>query len=387
MKKLTDLELEGKKALVRVDFNVPLGKESHIADDSRIRAALPTIQYLIDKGASIILMSHLGRPTSLDPALSLAPIAKHLSQLLGKHIFFAPDCTSSTTQKMAQELDPGEILLLENLRFYPEEEEPEKNPSFVSSLASLGDVYINDAFGTAHRAHASTAMVAKAFSDKAAGFLMQKELDALTPLLNDPPKPFHAIVGGAKISTKTGVIHRLLKMVDALYVGGAMAIPFFNAMGIKTGDTKVEDADVVAAREVLEKATLLYLPKDVVISDTKRKKVIRIEQGVPRGYQIMDIGPETIVEFSKHLSQAKTVFWNGPLGAFEDSAFARGTRKVAEVLASIDGKVIVGGGDSIAAISKIGLKNAFAHLSTGGGASLELLEYGHLPGVDALSNS
>lgn len=393
MKKLgiKDLDVRGKRVLLRVDFNVPIDDEGNISDDLRIVASLPTIQYLLDQGASLILMSHLGRPTGADPSLSLAHCAKRLSRLLGKEVLMAPDCVGPSTLKMVKDLQEGEVIMLENLRFHPEEEEPERDPGFVAALASLGEVYVNDAFGSAHRAHSSTAMLAKAFpGNAAAGFLIEKELEVLTPLLEDPPKPFHAIVGGAKISSKSGVIHHLLDVVDALYIGGAMAIPFLKAKGIETGDSCIDDSGVKDAKELLLKAKELHLPSDIVIADSFKEsaktKVISIEEGIPKGWQIMDIGPETIRDWSERLQIAKTVFWNGPLGVFEMSPFAKGTRAIAESLAKASSKVTVGGGDSIAAICKMGLKDKFTHLSTGGGASLEFLEYGHLPGVDALSN-
>ncbi len=393
MKKLgiKDLDVRGKRILLRVDFNVPIEKQGKISDDSRIVASLPTIQYLLDQGASLVLMSHLGRPSGIDPSLSLEPCSTRLSSLLGKEVLMAPDCVGPSVEKIVNELEIGEIVMLENLRFHPEEEEPERDPGFVSALAEFGDAYVNDAFGSAHRAHASTAMLAKLFPGKAAaGFLMEKELEALTPLLQDPPKPFHAIVGGAKISSKAGVIHHLLGAVDALYIGGAMAIPFLKAKGIETGASSVQDSDIIDAKELLLKAKVLYLPLDVVIADSFKEnaeiKIVSTKEGVPKGWQIMDIGPQTISHWSDSLKKAQTVFWNGPLGVFEMPPFAKGTRAIAEFLANSSSKVTVGGGDSIAAICQMGLKDRFTHLSTGGGASLEFLEYGHLPGVDALSN-
>lgn len=393
MKKLglKDLVLKGKRVLLRVDFNVPMGSGGLISDDSRIRAAIPTIQYILDHGASLVLMSHLGRPKRKDPQLSLIPIAKRLSELLQMPVLMAPDCVGSVVEKMAHQLKAGQIIMLENLRFHEGEEEPEKEPEFVNSLARLGDVYVNDAFGTAHRAHASTALIAKSFPGKAAaGFLMEEEIAHLSPLLRNPPRPFYAIIGGAKISTKAGVIHHLLEFVDALYLGGGMAYTFLKAQGVEIGDSLFEESEVKAAKEIIAKAKRIYLPLDLVIADAFSEKAkvrtISVKEGIPPHWQGMDIGPKTIKEWSESLQNAATVFWNGPLGVFEMSAFANGTRSIAQALSRSKAKVTIGGGDSVAAVQQMGLKDKFSHLSTGGGASLEFLEYGHLPGIDALSD-
>ncbi|MBM3183724.1 MAG: phosphoglycerate kinase [Chlamydiae bacterium] len=388
---LKDLSLKGKRVLMRVDFNVPLSQDGKITDDSRIVGALPSIQYILAHGGALILMSHLGRPQGKkDPRFSLKPVAEHLATLLHKNVQFAPDCIGPDVKKMALELKPGQILMLENVRFHPEEEEPEKDPSFVDHLAELGDVYVNDAFGTAHRAHASTALLAKRFSGKAAaGFLMEKEISFLSPLLEGPKRPFFAIIGGAKISTKAGIIHNLLKRVDALFLGGGMTFTFLKAQGIEIGDSLFEEAELNSAKEILAKANSLYLPLDLIIADAfsndARRQTIPAKQGIPEGWRGMDIGPETIQEWSRLLQKSETVFWNGPLGVFEMSNFAKGTEDIANALAESKAEVIVGGGDSVAAIQQMGLGSKFAHLSTGGGASLEFLEFGHLPGIDVLS--
>jgi phosphoglycerate kinase len=394
MRKLTlkDLHLQGKRVLMRVDFNVPQDKTGKISDDSRIRAALPSIEYVLKSGASLILMSHLGRPKTPDPKLSLTPCAERLSKLLDKPVQMAPDCVGHAVEKMAGQLKAGQILMLENVRFHPGEEEPEKDPGFVSALAKLGDVYVNDAFGSAHRAHASTALIAKSFPGKAAaGFLIEEEIKYLEPLLHNPPRPFYAIIGGAKVSTKAGVIHNLLRLVDALFIGGGMTFTFLKAQGIEIGESLFEESEVRTARDLLANVKQLYMPVDLVITDSfsndAKRKIILSKEGIPPGWQGMDIGPQTIKEWSEALQKGATIFWNGPLGVFEMPNFAHGTRSIAESLAGSNAEVIVGGGDSVAAIQQMGLANRFAHLSTGGGAALEFLEYGHLPGIDALSNT
>lgn len=383
-KSLKDLNLKGKTVLMRVDFNVPIEK-GRITDDSRIVASLPSIQYVLKQGAALILMSHLGRPKDHESELSLVPCAKRLSELLKQEVLMAQDSVGESAVQMSKQLKPGQVLLLENLRFEKGEEEPEKDPSFVAKLAELGDCYVNDAFGTAHRAHASTATIAKYFPGQSAmGFLMEKEIAILSSLLKAPQSPFYAIIGGAKISTKVGVLKRLLNLVDELYVGGAMAFTFFKAQGISIGDSPSEDSDI--AQDVLRKGgQKIHLPIDLIITDQKKIKTIDVKQGIPAGWQGMDIGPQTVAKWSKELQNAATVFWNGPLGVFEKLEFAEGTRAIAESLTQSHAKVVIGGGDSIAAIQQMGFGKSFAHLSTGGGASLEFLEFGYLPGVDALS--
>lgn len=378
---MTDLLIGSKRVLLRVDFNVPMEK-GQIKDDSRLLAAIPTIRFLLGKNGRIILMSHLGRPKGKDENFSLIPIAKRLSEILQQNVLMAPDCVGLEVKKMVQSLNDGEVLMLENLRFHPEEEEP--NEKFVKELASLGDFYINDAFGTAHRAHSSTAFIATHFPGRrAAGFLMKKEIEALTPLIENPERPFHAIIGGAKISTKAGVMQNL--RVDALYIGGAMALPFFVALGIPMGDFQSVQKEVQIAKNLLNSGKKIYLPVDLVIHKDDEVKTVVAKEGVLPGWQVADIGPKTVQEWTRLLSHAKTVFWNGPLGIVEQEPFAHGTKALAQNLTQFDAKVTIGGGDSVGAIQKMGLGEQFFHLSTGGGASLEFLEYGHLPGIDSLS--
>lgn len=396
MNKLTlrDLPLEGERVLMRVDFNVPLSRDGSISDDSRITAALPSIQYALEQGASLILMSHMGRPNgNVDPKYTMAPCAKRLSDLLQIPVELAPDSVGSETKQMAKSLKPGQVLMLENLRFHIGEEEPEKEPDFAKNLASLGTVYVNDAFGTAHRAHSSTALIAKYFPGKAAaGFLMEKELEYLMPLLQHPKRPFCAIIGGAKVSSKAGVIANLLKEVDALFIGGGMTYTFLKAQGIEIGSSLFDEKDLPTAKKILTSplAHKIHFPVDQVIassfSNDAPRQTTPISKGIPNGWQGMDIGPQTVQDWTHLLMKAATVFWNGPLGVFEMPNFAAGTRGIAQMLSESPAKVVVGGGDSVAAVQQMGIGSKFDHLSTGGGASLEFLEYGHLPGIDALSN-
>lgn len=390
-----DLPLAGKKALIRVDFNVPLEK-GRITDDTRIRASLPTIQYVLDKGGSVILMSHLGRPKGKpDPQFSLSPCAKHLSELLQRPVKMAPNCCGIEVEEMARALQPGEVLLLENLRFHPGEEKPDEEPEFVSSLADLGDVYINDAFGTAHRAHASTTKLAEFFPGKAAaGFLMEKEIAYLGSTLLNPQRPFCAILGGAKISTKFKVIEALMKQADVLLIGGAMAYTFLKSEEIEIGNSLYEPDFLNVAREILDVRSQsrcqVLLPVDFIvardISPQAEARVVSAEEGIPTGFQGVDIGPETIRQYKEKLSKAQTIFWNGPLGVFECPPFAKGTQEIAQAISQTSATTIIGGGDSIAAIEQAGLADRMSHLSTGGGASLEYIEFGTLPGIEALSN-
>lgn len=389
---LRDIDLQGKRVLMRVDFNVPLSKERQITDDSRISAALPSIQYVLQAGASLILMSHLGRPEGKPEAkYSLSPCAKRLSEMLGREVLFAKDCVGPEVEKQAHKLPKGDVLLLENLRFHEGEEHPEKDPSFVKALAKLGDIYVNDAFGTAHRAHASTAQIASFFPHKAvAGFLMQKEIESLSPLLQNPNRPFFALLGGAKVSTKIGVIRNLLPHVDTLFIGGAMAFTFLKSQGISTGDSPIEEAEVPTAQKLLQDfPQKIQLACDFVVARAYEKEaetqIVTQEKGIPPGWQGMDIGPQTIAKWQEIFQKAATFFWNGPVGVFEMPRFAQGTQKIAQCLAALKGTTIVGGGDSVAAVQQTGLASRFTHLSTGGGASLEFLELGHLPGIDALS--
>jgi phosphoglycerate kinase len=392
--RLQDLDLKGKKVLMRVDFNVPLNKEGSIADDTRIKASLPSIQHILKTGGTVILMSHLGRPQGVpDLRFSLAPCAKDLASLLGQPVEMAEDCIGEKVKKRISELKPGHVLLLENLRFHPAEEKPTLDPSFAKELATLGDIYVNDAFGTAHRSHSSTATIAQYFPGKsAAGFLMQKEIDHLSSLLN-PKHPFYAIIGGAKISTKMGILKSLLSKADDIFIGGGMAFTFYLAQGLKIGNSIHEDDQIPIAveflRECAEKKVSCRLPKDLIIADAFREdaqvKTIPAAQGIPDGWQGMDIGPQTLEEWSRALQNAATIFWNGPLGVFEFSRFAGGTEQIAKTLSSLKATTVVGGGDSVAAINRLGLAPSFSHVSTGGGASLEFIEYGHLPGIDALT--
>lgn len=392
---LQDLDLKNKKALIRVDFNVPMEK-GKITDDTRIKASLPTIQYVLDHGGAVILMSHLGRPKGKpDPQFSLAPCAVRLEELLKRPVRFAPDCHGAATAKMAEQLKPGEVLLLENLRCHPGEEKPEEEPSFVSGLAAMGDVYINDAFATAHRAHASTTTIAQFFPGKsAAGFLMLKEIAYLSSTLLNPKRPFCAILGGAKISTKFKVIEVLMQKADVLLIGGAMAFTFFKAENLSVGNSLVENDYVAVARQLmdvdLQSRGRILLPTDLVIarqiSSDSERRVVRIKDGIPDGFEGVDIGPETIQRYSSEIQKAATVFWNGPVGVFECPPFDQGTNAIAKILANLKGATtVVGGGDSIAAIEKAGCAERISHLSTGGGATLEYIEFGHLPGIEALS--
>jgi phosphoglycerate kinase len=389
---IVELPIKGKKVLMRVDFNVPLDKNQAITDDSRIQASLHSIKYVLEQGGALILMSHLGRPKEKRvPEMSLAPCAKRLSELLKKPVLMAPDCIGPDVEKMARDLKKGEILLLENLRFHRGEEHPEEDPEFVKQLAKLGDLYVNDAFGTAHRAHASTATITSYFPNKAAaGFLMEKEIKFLSSLLN-PKRPFCAIIGGAKISTKMGVLDSLMKKADALLIGGGMAYTFFKAQGIPIGDSIHEDDYLDKAKMILENGSGIFLPQDTVVADRLQegahKKIVKSREGVPSGFQGVDIGPETVKQFISEMKKAATVLWNGPLGVYEIKEFAIGTQAVAEAIAKLNATTIVGGGDSIAALQQAGVADQVTHVSTGGGASLEYIELGTLPGIEALSDS
>ncbi|UCB51627.1 MAG: phosphoglycerate kinase [Candidatus Zixiibacteriota bacterium] len=397
MEKLTidDIELKGRNILVRVDFNVPLSETGEVADDKRIVASLPTIRKILQDGGKAILISHLGRPKGKKvPEMSLAPAAKRLESLLGRPIRFVNDCLGPDVEKAVSELKPGECLLLENLRYY--KEETDNDPEFAKKLANLGEAFINDAFGTAHRAHASTEGVTKYIKQSAAGYLMQKELKYLGMALADPQRPFVAILGGAKISGKIDVISNLMDKVDAILIGGGMAFTFFRAMGKEIGKSLLESDKIDLAREILSKAAekkvSFMLPRDVVVAEEAKEDaathVVGIE-AIPPDLQGLDIGPKTVEAFSRELAKAKTVVWNGPMGVFEFDKFAAGTIKVAEELARITEKgatTIVGGGDSASAVARAGLKDKLSHISTGGGASLEFLEGKTLPGVAALTD-
>jgi phosphoglycerate kinase len=380
--------VDGDRVLVRVDFNVPL-EEGRITDDSRIRAALPTLTELRDGGARLVLASHLGRPRDREPELSLRPAADRLAELIGGDVTLAPDVVGPDVEGLAENLHPGEVLMLENLRYEPGE--TENDPELAAALARLADAYVDDAFGAAHRAHASTEGVAHHVERRAAGRLLQREVETLTRLLAGPTLPLVAVLGGAKVTDKIGVIERFLETADAVLIGGAMAFPFLRAQGHAIGESECDEADVEPARRALELAgrsrCRLELPDDLVIADRFAAEAERRELDgvdVPDGWMGLDVGPRTAERYSRAVREAGTVFWNGPMGAFELTPFAAGTRAVAEAVAEAPGTTVVGGGDSAAALAEFGLADRVTHLSTGGGASLELLEGKPLPGVEAL---
>ena len=393
---INEVNFNGKKTLVRVDFNVPLDENLNITDDIRITSSLPTINKIIADGGKVILMSHLGRPKGKPNAkYSLKPAAVRLSELLGKEVKLAPDCIGAEVKALVDAMQNGDVILLENLRFHEEEE---KNaPEFAKEIADLGEVYVNDAFGSAHRAHASTEGVTKYISVCAAGFLMQKELDYLGKAIADPKRPFCAILGGSKISGKIDVINNLIDKVDTLIIGGGMAYTFFKAQGKEIGTSILEAEKIELAKELLGKLAnskvKFMLPIDVLVGDEFKNETPQMAvsvDAIPADKMGMDIGPETIKLFTEEIVNAKTIVWNGPLGVFEFDNFARGTNAVAQALVDATEKgavTIIGGGDSAAAISKAGLDDKVSHVSTGGGASLEFLEGKVLPGVDALTNA
>ncbi len=394
-KTIDDIELKNKRVLVRVDFNVPFDENNKITDDKRIVESLPTIKKIINEGGKVILMSHLGRPKGKrKPKYSLAPVSKRLSELLNKDVNFAPDCIGDDIKAMTLELKPSEILLLENLRFHEEEEK--NNPDFAKQLAELGDVYVNDAFGSAHRAHASTEGITNYIQTCVAGYLMEKELNYLGKAIANPVRPFCAILGGAKISGKIDVINNLMDKVDILIIGGGMAFTFFKAQGLEIGKSLLESEKVGLASDILNKLknskVKFLLPIDVVVAEEFKNdspsEVVKIEN-IPANKMGLDIGPETIKLFKETIMNSKTIVWNGPMGVFEFDNFAKGTFEIAKSLAEATEKgaiTVIGGGDSTAAISKAGLENKVTHVSTGGGASLEFLEGKVLPGVAALND-
>jgi phosphoglycerate kinase len=373
---LDDIEVEGRRVLVRVDFNVPL-HEGEITDDTRIRAALPTIEWLREHGARLLLTSHLGRPKGRDEAFSLAPVAARLGELLGTEVQLAPDL---------DHVPDGDVVMLENIRFEPGE--TKNDPELAARLAALADVYVNDAFGSAHRAHASTEGVARLLPS-AAGLLLQREVETLTGILEDPSRPLVAIVGGAKVTDKIGVLEAFLERADAVLIGGAMAFPFLSVQGHPIGSSLCAEEDLDPASQLLERGSdKLRLPVDLVLgeafdADTERRELDGVD--VPDGWMGLDIGPRTAAAYGDEIAGAGTVFWNGPMGAFELAPFAAGTRAVAEAVAGAPGTTVVGGGDSSAALHQFGLAERVTHLSTGGGASLELIEGKTLPGVEVLS--
>lgn len=384
---VTDLDVEGKRVIVRVDFNVPI-KDGKISDDTRITAALPTINYLLDHGASVILMSHLGRPkTKEDLQYSLKPVAEHLATLVSAPVKFASDCRGEVAQAASADLKPGEILVLENTRFYPEESKNDVEMS--KDLASLADLYVNDAFGSAHRAHSSTAGIAD-YLPAAAGFLMEKEIKYLGNAIDEPVRPFVAILGGAKISDKIGVINNLLKTADRILIGGGMANTFLKAQGYELADSLVEDEVLDTAKDLLSRADdKIVLPVDLVMGnafDAEAEMKTMPLGDVPSGWRVLDIGPMTVQLFSDVIMDAGTVVWNGPMGVFEFPRFAEGTFGVAKAVANSQAISIIGGGDSVSAINQSGLSDKITHISTGGGASLEMLEGLELPGLAVLND-
>ena len=390
-KTIEDINVSGKKVLVRCDFNVPLDADKNITDETRINAALPTIRYLLDKGAAVILCSHLGRPKGeFNMKYSLAPVAKRLSEKLGFEVKLASDVIGESAKKLAAEVKPGEAILLENLRFHAEEEK--NDPAFAKELASMADVFVNDAFGTAHRAHASTEGVTH-YLPSVAGYLIGKELDVMGKALTNPVRPFVAILGGAKVKDKIGVITNLIDKVDALLIGGGMAYTFIKAQGGEVGNSLLDEERIGLAKELMDKAAAkgvkLILPVDNVIGDAFDNDCHQqvVESGkIPEGWEGLDLGPKTCEQFAEVIRTAKTVVWNGPMGVFEMPNFAKGTIAVAKALAESDAISIIGGGDSAAAIEQLGFADKVTHISTGGGASLEFLEGKVLPGIAALED-
>jgi phosphoglycerate kinase len=387
-KTIKDIEVKGKRVLVRVDFNVPLA-EGKVVDDTRIRAAIPTIEYLLERGAKVILISHLGRPKGkVVPELRMDPVAERLSEILGRAVEKLDNCVGDEVKEAVERMKPGDIILLENTRFHPEERA--NDPDFSRRLAELADLFVNDAFGTAHRAHASNVGVAN-YLPTVAGLLMEREMSFLGKAIESPERPFIAILGGAKISDKIGVIENFLKKVDFLLIGGGVANTFFKAKGYEVGESLVEEESLGVAEEMLERGgERLILPVDVVVADKfaadAESKVVALDE-VPPDWRILDIGPKTVELFKEKLVGAKTVVWNGPMGVFEFPKFSEGTRAVAEALAELDATTIVGGGDSIAAVEQAGIAESITHVSTGGGATLKFLEGKELPGIEVLSES
>ena len=389
---IDQLDLKAKRVLIRVDFNVPLNASLQITDDTRIRASLPTISYAIDQGAKVILLSHLGRPKGkVVPEMSLNPVASRLAELLGKSVKMARDCIGEEVKAEIGRMREGEVLLLENCRFHQGDEENDE--AFSRALAGLADLYVNDAFGTAHRAHASTVGVTRFLPVSAAGFLMQKEIQYLGKVVSNPDRPFIAILGGAKVSDKIGVIKNLMGKVDTLLIGGAMTYTFEKAQGLSTGSSLVEEEKVGLAKELLDQAASrkvrLLLPLDHVVAEAAEPgaKTQTVGRGeIPAGWKGLDVGPRTIEAYSREIQTAKTILWNGPLGVFEVEPFSHGTLAIAQAIASSSAVSVIGGGDSVAAVSQVKVADKISHISTGGGASLEFLEGIELPGIAALTD-
>ena len=392
---LSESDLAGKRVLVRADFNVPLDDSGNITDDTRIRAALPTIQDLTGKGAKVILCSHFGRPKGVDDKYRLTPVSARLSELLGKTVVKCDDCIGDEVAAAISNMQNGDVALLENVRFYPDEEK--NNPEFAAKLAANADLYVNDAFGTAHRAHASTEGVTKYLKPSVAGYLIEKELQYLQAAIENPQRPLAAIIGGSKVSSKIGVIETLLEKCDKLIIGGGMVFTFFKARGLNVGKSLVEEDKLELAKtleaKAKEKGVQLLLPTDVVVADKfaadANSQVVSIEN-IPDGWMGLDIGPDSVKFFQQALADCKTVIWNGPMGVFEIDKFAVGTEAIARTLAELTPNgttTIIGGGDSVAAVEKVGLADQMSHISTGGGASLELLEGKVLPGIAALDEA
>ena len=385
-----DIRLQGKRVIIRADFNVPLDEALQITDDTRIRSTLPTINRVVDEGAKVILCSHLGRPKgSFDPKYSLAPVAKRLGRLLGKEVIFAPDCIGPAVEKLVAKMNPGDVLLLENLRFHPGEEK--NNEAFAKSLASLGDVFINDAFGAAHRAHASTVGITKFIKEAAAGALLKKEIEYLEGAVANPVRPFVAVLGGAKVSGKIGVIENLGKKVDKVIIGGGMAFTFLKAKGMEIGNSLVENDMLDFAKGIeahaLSSGVKFYLPVDCVVAASREPgaetKIVPVQE-IPKGWYALDIGPASVKLFTEAVQNAKTILWNGPMGVFEIDAYARGTLAMAHAIADAYALTIVGGGETALAVHRAGESESISFISTGGGAALELLEGKQLPGLVAL---
>lgn len=391
MKTIRDLELAGKRVLVRVDFNVPMDEQGNITDDIRIRMVLPTIEYVLEQKGKLILCSHMGRPKGQPvAAFSLAPVADHLSGLIGRKVGMAPDCMGEATEAMVAAMQPGEALVLENLRFH--KEETENDPAFAKQLARLADVYINDAFAASHRAHASVAALPMLMREKGAGFLLTTEMDFFRKAMTEPVRPLMAIVGGAKVSSKLGALQNMLDRVDRMIIGGAMANTFLKSQGFAVGASKTEDDLLDTARQLVqtarEKGVKLYFPVDFVVADRFASDAVVknvTAQDIPEGWMALDIGPASTICFQEALADVRTIVWNGPMGAFEMDAFARGTMAMCQAVASSHALSVTGGGDSNAAVKKSGESRNISYMSTGGGAFLQLMEGKGLPGVEALS--